>query len=66
MKSIAASIIVLAGAVCFSAGVLTLRTNADESTRVASALALVVGALLGLIGLVQWLRSHWPGSSGMS
>jgi hypothetical protein len=59
MKGIAASIIVLAGAVCFSAGVAV--PSVPESQ-----LAMIVGALIGMIGFVQWLRSYWPGSSGMT
>jgi hypothetical protein len=51
--------IVLAGAVCFSAGVLATSAPLSE-------FAMVVGALIGIIGLLQWLRSYWPGSSGMT
>jgi hypothetical protein len=29
-------------------------------------LAMIVGTLIGIIGFVQWLRSYWPGSSGMT
>lgn len=56
MKGIAASIIVLAGAVCFSAGVLA-------SSALIGQLAMAAGILLGIIGMAQWLRSYWPGSS---
>jgi hypothetical protein len=58
-ESAAASIIVLAGAVCFSAGVLAPSVPLGP-------LAMIVGALIGIIGLLQWLRSYWPASSGMT
>jgi hypothetical protein len=55
MQSIAASIIVLTGGVCFSAGVLAPSVPLGQ-------FAMIVGAMIGLVGLVQWLRSYWPGS----
>jgi hypothetical protein len=58
MKGIAASIIVLAGAVCFSAGVVASSVPLGQ-------FSMIVGALIGLVGLLQWLRSYWPGSSDM-
>jgi hypothetical protein len=59
MKGIAASIIVLAGAVCLSAGVVATSVPLGQ-------FAMIVGGLIGIVGLVQWLRSYWPGSSGMT
>jgi hypothetical protein len=59
MRGIAASIIVLAGAVCFSAGVVATSVPLGQ-------IAMIVGGLIGIVGLLQWLRSYWPGSSGMT
>ncbi len=59
MKAIAASIIVLAGAICFSAGVAATSVPLGQ-------LAMIIGGVFGMVGLLQWLRSYWPGSSGMT
>ncbi len=59
MKAIAASIIVLAGAICFSPGVVATSVPLGQ-------FAMIIGGLIGIVGLLQWLRSYWPGSSGMT
>ena len=59
MKGIAASIIVLAGAICFSAGVVATSVPLGQ-------FAMIVGGLIGTNGFLQWLRSYWPDSSGMT